>query len=52
MTEKSKRTRLNVRIPTDLLRWAKIWAKKRNTTLTQVLIDILTVKREEAKERG
>jgi len=52
MTEKTKRSRLNVRIPTDLLRWAKLWAKKKNTTLTQVLVDHLTSKREEVRARG
>ena len=47
-----KRTRLNVRIPADLVRWAKLWAKKKNTTITQVIVDYLTSKKEEAESRG
>lgn len=50
MTMKAtKRTRLNVRIPTDLVKWAKVWAKKKNTTITQVIVDYLTTKKEEAR---
>lgn len=48
VTKSAKRTRLNVRIPTDLVRWAKVWAKKKNTTITQVIVDYLTSKKEEA----
>jgi len=47
-----KRTRLNVRIPADLVSWAKKWAKKKNTTITQVIVDYLTTKREEVNTRG
>jgi hypothetical protein len=45
MTEPKKRTRLNVRIPSDLLRWAKRFAKAKNSTVTQIIIDHLTDKR-------
>lgn len=37
-----KRTRVNIRVPKDLLAWAKKHAAKMNTTLTQVVIDHLT----------
>jgi hypothetical protein len=46
--KKLKRARVNMRIPASLLKWAKVWAKKRNTTLTQTIIDFLTDKRDEA----
>jgi len=42
----NERARLNVRIPADLLEWAKKYAKKKNTTVTQLLIDFLTRERE------
>lgn len=51
-TKTPRRTRLNVRIPSDLVRWAKVWAKKKNTTITQVIVDYLTNKREEVDARG
>lgn len=47
-TKQPKRARLNLRIPADLSSWAKKWAKKRNTTVTQVIVDFLTSKKEEA----
>lgn len=40
-----KRTRVNIRIQTDLLKWAKDYAVKKNTTLTQMVIDFLTRER-------
>lgn len=43
------KSRLNVRIPSDLLEWAKKYAKKKNTTVTQLLVDFLTKEREEAR---
>lgn len=43
MTKKtSKRTRVNIRVQTDLLAWAKKYAMKKNTSLTQIIIDHLT----------
>lgn len=41
-----KKTRLNVRLPADLVTWAKEFSKKKNTTVTQLLVDFLTAKRE------
>ena len=48
-TKTQKRVRLNIRVPADLVRWAKVWAKKKNTTITQVIVDHLTSKKEEAR---
>lgn len=43
MSKKSvKRARVNLRIHTDLLKWSKRFAKKKNTSLTQIVIDRLT----------
>lgn len=47
-TKRPRRTRINLRIPAELAFWAKGWAKKRNTTVTQVIVDFLTTKKEEA----
>lgn len=38
----NEKTRLNIRIPKDLLNWAKKYAKKKNTTVTQLIVDYLT----------
>lgn len=37
-----KKTRINMRVPDDLLGWAKEYALLRNTNLTQLLVDYLT----------
>lgn len=37
-----RRTRLNMRVPTDLLEWAKDYAADKNKSLTQVFVDHLT----------
>ena len=36
------RIRVNMRLPHDLIEWAKEYAEARNTTLTQVVVDELT----------
>lgn len=41
-SERPKRSRVNLRIQTDLLKWAKTYAKSKNTSLTQLVIDQLT----------
>jgi uncharacterized protein (DUF1778 family) len=47
MTEKTtKKTRLNLRIPSDLLEWAKGYAKLKNTNVTQLIVDQLTEKQD------
>ena len=33
-----KKTRLNVRVPSDLLKWIKKYAKDHNTTVTQLIV--------------
>lgn len=42
MPKLPKRARVNIRVPNDLLKWAKKYAVKKNTTLTQMIIDFLT----------
>ena len=36
------RIRVNMRLPYDLIEWAREYAEARNTTLTQVVVDKLT----------
>ena len=47
-----KRSRINMRIPLDLLKWAKGYVKSKNTNLTQDYVDYLTRKREEVQKHG
>lgn len=39
---KPKRQRVNMRIPMDLLVWAKDFASTKNTSVTQIVVDHLT----------
>jgi predicted DNA binding CopG/RHH family protein len=41
-----KRSRVNMRIPTDLLTWAKEYASKKQTCVTQMFVTYLTKLRE------
>jgi len=43
----SKRHRVNMRIPEDLLKWAKAYVKRKNTSLTQAVVDHFTKLRTE-----
>lgn len=43
---KPRRTRLNMRIPIDLLEWAKDYALEKHTSVTQIFIDHLTKMKE------
>jgi hypothetical protein len=43
---KARSGRLNMRCPDDLLDWAKDYAKLKNTTVTQLVIDHFTELRE------
>lgn len=40
--EKSERVRVNMRMPSDLVEWVRVYAGKKNSTLTQVIVDELT----------
>jgi hypothetical protein len=46
-TMMTRRARLNMRIPSELLGWAKVFASKKNTNLTQLFVDYLTDLREQ-----
>lgn len=52
VSSKPKRSRLNMRIPSDLLDWARGFATGRNTNLTQLFIDHLTKLREQREQRN
>ena len=41
------RKRKNFRIPEDLAAWAERYAKRKNTSMTQLIVDFLTDLREE-----
>lgn len=40
--EEQKRIRVNMRLPSELVEWAKEYADSKNTTFTQVVVDKLT----------
>jgi hypothetical protein len=40
--EEQRRIRVNMRLPSELVEWAKGYADSRNTTFTQVVVDKLT----------
>lgn len=44
----SRTTRLNIRLPADLVQWAKVYAASNNTNVTAMLKDYLTALRKEA----
>lgn len=48
---KSKRERLNMRVPADLLGWVKGYVSTKNTTVTQLFVDYLTDLKERAHGR-
>lgn len=39
---RAKRSRLNIRVPTELLTWLKDFATEKHTSVTQILIDHVT----------
>lgn len=39
--EKEKRVRVNLRLPSELVEWAKEYAEDRHMTLTQVFVEKL-----------
>lgn len=45
---KAKRIRLNMRVPSELLLWAKVFAADKHTSVTQLFINHLT----ELKEKN
>jgi predicted DNA binding CopG/RHH family protein len=47
-----KRKRINMRIPEDLIEWAKSHVLENNTNLTQDYIDYLTDKRKKSEKRA
>lgn len=50
---KAPRSRLNMRIPEPLLKWAKKYVEERNTTVTQLIIDYLTdIRTQQEKGNG
>jgi hypothetical protein len=46
-TTKPRRTRLNMRIPSELLSWGKGYVVAKNTNLTQLFVDYLTQLKEQ-----
>jgi hypothetical protein len=41
MKQKLERSRVNLRVPDDLLVWAQAYAFSTNRTLTQLIVDLL-----------
>ncbi len=48
--ETASKKRLNLRLDASLLLWAKTRAKKKHTTLTQMVVDHLTKLREQERQ--
>lgn len=49
----TKRDRVNMRVPGDLLSWAKEHARSKNKSLTQLFVDYLTeLKEKEDESKG
>ncbi len=46
-TNKIDRRRINIRIPAALLDWVRLYANRKNTTVTQVIVNSLTDLKEE-----
>lgn len=42
MSKKPNKIRLNIRIPKHLRIWLTKYADKKNTTVTQVIVDLMT----------
>lgn len=49
---RQKRERLNLRIPNELLKWAKKRALSSNSSVTQLIIDQLTKLKEKEESNG
>lgn len=47
-TIKPRRSRLNMRIPVELLSWARGYVKSRHTNITQLFVDHLTKLKEKS----
>ena len=45
----SKNERVEVRLPKELKRWVKTYAKKRNTDVSHLIVSFLTDLKEQAK---
>ena len=48
---KRQRQRVNMRLPTDLFMWAKDFASTENTSVTQVVVDLLTDLKEKIDDK-
>jgi hypothetical protein len=50
--DKPRRVRVNMRIPADLLVWAKSYAISKNKNVTQIVVDHFTGLKEKANGNG
>lgn len=41
LTKKSSKARFNAKLPDDLYEWARDYAQRKNTTVTQLIVDHL-----------
>lgn len=47
----ARKVRVNMRVPADLLRWAKTYARGKNANVTRLFVDHLTKLREKEQRR-
>jgi hypothetical protein len=47
---RTKKSRLNLRIPTTLLEWARRFARAKNSNVTRLIVDFLTEEQASAKK--
>jgi hypothetical protein len=47
-SKNGRKVRKNFRFPADLAKWAESYAARKNTSMTQMIIDYLTDLREQA----
>ena len=50
--DKPRRVRVNMRIPADLLDWAKDYAVSKNKNVTQIVVDHFTGLKEKSNGNG
>lgn len=50
--DKPRRVRINMRIPSELLEWAKDYAVAKNKNVTQIVVDHFTGLKEKANGNG
>jgi hypothetical protein len=51
-TVKTKRVRINMRMPLDLVRWGKGYAKKKGVSFTRVVVDSISTLKKKSRSNA